>query len=76
MRSRAECAEFQRQEVRDMARSGRTKKITIGDNLGEIVLKAHGAMIEVHADGSADAYAGAVKAHPAANDRGKPVVRP
>ena len=45
------------------------KEISLGDSFGEVAVKANGIRIELHADGSVDAYtAGAVKVHHAAND--------
>ena len=45
------------------------REISLGDGFGEVAVKANGIRIELHADGSVDAYtAGAVKVHPAAND--------
>src|SRR6202044_3617247 len=39
---------------------------------GDVAVKANGIRIELHADGSVDAYtAGTVKVHPAANDTAK-----
>jgi len=52
-----------------MSEGSSTKEITLGDGFGEVAVKANGIRIELHADGSVDAYtAGAVKVHPAAND--------
>jgi hypothetical protein len=49
--------------------SSNTREISLGDGFGEVAVKANGIRIELHADGSVDAYtAGAVKVHPAAND--------
>ena len=48
---------------------GKATEISLGDGFGEAAVKANGIRIELHADGSVDAYtAGAVKVHPAAND--------
>src|ERR1019366_9357047 len=52
-----------------MAEGSKARKISLGEGFGEVALKVNGATVEVHADGSVDAYtAGAVKVHPAAND--------
>src|ERR1039458_6115435 len=53
--------------------SGKAKEISLGDGFGEVAVKANGIRVELHADGSVDAYtAGAVKVHPAANDDARP----
>jgi len=36
--------------------SGKAKEIALGDELGDIAIKANGAIIEVHADGSLDVH--------------------
>ena len=52
-----------------MAEGSSAKEISLGDGFGEVAVKANGIRIELHADGSVDAYtAGAVMVHPAAND--------
>ena len=52
-----------------MSEGSSAKEISLGDSFGEVAVKANGIRIELHADGSVDAYtAGAVKVHPAAND--------
>jgi len=52
-----------------MSEGSCAKEISLGDSFGEVAVKANGIRIELHADGSVDAYtAGAVKVHPAAND--------
>jgi hypothetical protein len=52
-----------------MSEGSNAKEISLGDGFGEVAVKANGIRIELHADGSVDAYtAGAVKVHPAAND--------
>ncbi len=48
---------------------GNAKEISLGDGFGDVALKVNGATVEVHADGSVDAYtAGAVRLHAPAND--------
>jgi hypothetical protein len=55
-----------------MSEGSNAKEISLGDGFGEVALKVNGTTVEVHADGSVDAYtAGAVKLHPAANDTAK-----
>jgi hypothetical protein len=58
-------------------RSGKAKEIVLGNELGDIAVKANGVRVEIHADGSVVAYTksdvdaytnGAVHVHPAAND--------
>jgi hypothetical protein len=52
-----------------MSEGSSAKEISLGDGFGEVAVKANGIRIELHADGSVDAYtAGAVKVHGAAND--------
>jgi hypothetical protein len=52
-----------------MSGGSSAKEVSLGDGFGEVAVKANGIRIELHADGSVDAYtAGAVKVHPAAND--------
>ena len=52
-----------------MSEGSSAKEISLGDSFGEVAVKANGIRIELHADGSIDAYtAGPVKVHPAAND--------
>jgi hypothetical protein len=55
----------------------RVKEIVLGDELGDIAVKANGVRIEIHTDGSVVAYTksdleaytdGTVRVHPAAND--------
>jgi hypothetical protein len=49
--------------------SSKAREIDLGKALGEVVVRANGVRIELHADGSADAYiAGALKIHPAAKE--------
>ena len=57
--------------------AGRVKEIVLGDELGDIAVKANGVRIEIHTDGSVVAYTnsdleaytdGTVRVHPAAND--------
>ena len=56
---------------------GKAKEIVLGDELGDIAVKANGVRVEIHTDGSVVAYTksdvdaytnGAVHVHPAAND--------
>ena len=55
-----------------MSEGSSAKEISLGEGFGEVAVKANGIRIELHADGSVDAYtAGAVKVHPAANDSAK-----
>ena len=55
-----------------MAEGSKAREISLGEGFGEVALKVNGATVEVHADGSVDAFtAGAVKVHPAANDDAK-----
>jgi hypothetical protein len=43
-----------------------TREITLGNDLGEIVVKANGASIQIHANGSLDTFTDeAVRTHPA-----------
>ncbi len=45
------------------------KEISLGDGFGDVALKVNGATVEVHADGSVDAYtAGSIRLHAPAND--------
>lgn len=57
--------------------AGSVKEIVLGDELGDIAVKANGVRIEIHTDGSVVAYTkrdleaytdGTVRVHPAAND--------
>jgi hypothetical protein len=50
--------------------SGTAREISLGDNFGDVAVKANGARVEIHTDGSAVVYTnGDVKVHPApAND--------
>jgi hypothetical protein len=63
--------------------SGKAKEIALGDDLGDIAVKANGVRVEIHTDGSIVAYTksdvdaytnGAVHVHPAVNDDAKPAV--
>ena len=60
--------------------ASKARKISLGDNFGDVVVKVNGVRVEVHTDGSilaytngrVDAYTnGAVQVHPAANDDGE-----
>ena len=56
-----------------MAEGSSAKESSLGDGFGDVAVKANGIRVELHADGSVDAYtAGAVKVHPAANDDARP----
>jgi hypothetical protein len=45
------------------------REITLGDDLGEIVVKANGASIQIHANGSLDTFTDeSVRTHPAAGN--------
>jgi hypothetical protein len=56
-----------------MTGSGKSKEIVLGDELGDIAVKANGVRVEIHTDGSVDAFTnGAVHVHPAVNDDSKP----
>jgi hypothetical protein len=51
---------------------GKAKEIVLGDEFGDIAVKANGVRVEIHSDGSVDAYTkGAVNVHSPANDMGK-----
>ena len=39
---------------------GKAKEIVLGDELGDIAVNAYGVRIELHADGSVDAYTAGV----------------
>jgi hypothetical protein len=53
--------------------SGNAREIDLGEDFGDVVVKANGARLEIRSDGSIDAYTnGAVKVHPTANDDSKP----
>jgi hypothetical protein len=55
------------------ASGGKVKEIVLGEEFGDIAVKANGVRVEIHTDGSVAAYTnGAVHVHPAANDDGKP----
>ena len=62
--------------------SGKAREIVLGDELGDIAVRANGVRVEIHTDGSVAAYTksdvdaytnGAVHLHPAVNDDVKPV---
>jgi hypothetical protein len=64
--------------------SGKPKEIELGDELGDIAVKANGVRVEIHTDGSIVAYTksdvdaytnGAVHVHPAANDAARPAAK-
>ena len=56
--------------------SGKAREIDLGEDFGDVVVKANGARLEIRSDGSIDAYTnGAVKVHPTANDDSKPSAR-
>src|SRR5437870_5038986 len=64
--------------------SGKSKEIVLGDELGDIAVKANGVRVEIHSDGSVVAYTksnvdaytnAAVHVHPAVNDDGEPAAR-
>jgi hypothetical protein len=49
--------------------SSKAKEISLGDDFGDFAVTVNGARVEVHPDGSVDAYTdGSVAKHPAAND--------
>ena len=53
-------------------RSSKAKEISLGDGFGDVAVKVNGIRVEVHTDGSVDAYTdGAVEVHSPANDTGK-----
>jgi hypothetical protein len=53
--------------------SCKAREIDLGNGLGDVAVKINGATIEVHADGSIDAFTpGALKVHPAADDESTP----
>ena len=67
-----------------MTGSGKSKEIVLGDELGDIAVKANGVRVEIHTDGSVVAYTksdvdaftnGAVHVHPAVNDDSKPAAK-
>ena len=52
--------------------SGKAREIFLGEEFGDVAVKVNGVRVEVHTDGSVDAYtAGTVKVHSPANDTGK-----
>src|ERR1035437_5271915 len=54
------------------AREISLKEISLGEDFGDVAVKVNGVRVEVHTDGSVDAYtAGTVKVHSPANDTGK-----
>ena len=65
--------------------SGKAKEIVLGDELGDIAVRANGVRVEIHADGSVVAYTksdvdaytnGAVHVvHSAVNDDGEPAAK-
>jgi hypothetical protein len=64
--------------------SSKAKEIVLGDELGDIAVKANGVRVEIHTDGSVVAYTksdvdaytnGAVHLHPAVNDDSKPAAK-
>jgi len=68
-----------------MSEGSSTKEIVLGDELGDIAVKANGVRVEIHTNGSIVAYTesdvdaytnGAVHVHPAANDTAKAVPQP
>ena len=49
--------------------SGKAREISLGEDFGDVAVKVNGVRVEVHTDGSVDAYTdGPVQVHPAAND--------
>jgi hypothetical protein len=70
-----------KEKDRNMTESGsKAKEIALGDELGDIAVKANGVRVEIHTDGSVVAYttgdvdaytSGAVHVHPALNDDAK-----
>ena len=61
--------------------SSKAREIVLGDELGDIAVRANGGRVEIHTDGSVAAYTksdvdaytnGAVHLHPAVNDDVKP----
>jgi hypothetical protein len=57
--------------------SRKAKEISLGEDFGDVVVKVNGATVEVHAEGSVDAYtSGPVQVHPAANDDAQPEAAP
>jgi Protein of unknown function (DUF1566) len=56
-------------QAMEIRMAGSVKEITLGNDMGEIVVKANGASVEIHADGSLDTFTDeAVKTHPASGD--------
>ncbi len=64
--------------------SSKTKEIALGDDFGDVAVKANGVRVEIHTDGSVVAYTesdvdaytnGAVHVHPAVNDVGEPTAK-
>jgi hypothetical protein len=54
-----------------MSEGSKAREIDLGDGFGEVAVKVNSARVEIHADGSIDAFtAGPVNLHPAANDSG------
>ncbi len=48
---------------------GNAREISLGDDFGEVIVRANGIRVELHVDGSVDAYTReAVHAHPSTND--------
>jgi hypothetical protein len=67
-----------------MTGSGKSKEIVLGDELGDIAVKANGVRVEIHTDGSVVAYTksdvdaftnGAVHVHPAVNEDSEPAAK-
>ena len=67
-----------------MTGSGKSKEIVLGDELGDIAVRANGVRVEIHTDGSVVAYTksdvdaftnGAVHVHPAVNDDSEPAAK-
>src|ERR1039458_4256227 len=49
--------------------SSKAREISLGEDFGDVAVKVNGVRVEVHTDGSVDAYTdGPVQVHPAAND--------
>ena len=49
--------------------SGKAREISFGEDFGVVAVNVKGVRVEVHTDGSVDAYTnGPVRKHPAAND--------
>jgi hypothetical protein len=57
------------EKEKSMGESSNVRKIDLGDDFGDVAVKANGVRVLIHTDGSLDAYTeGTVKKPPATND--------